>query len=235
MEKESLIIPESVAIIMDGNGRWAEQRGLPRIYGHKEGVNAVKRAVTYSYKKGIKVLSLFAFSTENWKRPREEVNFLLNLFKEVIQKEFDEIVEKGIKVKFLSRKDELPDFVIKEIERVEENSKNCDKMTLLVGLNYGGRFDIVQAVNKIIESGIKKVNEEGFSKFLLTYPYKDPDLLIRTSGELRISNYYLYQLSYTELYFTETLWPDFDENEFEKAIIEYSRRKRRFGAIWIKK
>lgn len=231
MKEESLIIPESVAIIMDGNGRWAEKRGLPRIYGHKEGVNAVKRAVTYSYKKGIKVLSLFAFSTENWKRPREEINFLMNLFKEVIQKEFDEIVEKGIKVKFLSRKDELPDFVINEIERVEENSKNCDKMTLLVGLNYGGRFDIVQAVNRIIESGIKKVNEEEFSKFLLTYPYKDPDLLIRTSGELRISNYYLYQLSYTELYFTETLWPDFDENEFEKAIIEYSKRKRRFGAI----
>lgn len=235
MKEESLIIPESVAIIMDGNGRWAEKRGLPRIYGHKEGVNAVKRAVTYSYKKGIKVLSLFAFSTENWKRPREEINFLMNLFKEVIQKEFDEIVEKGIKVKFLSRKDELPDFVINEIERVEENSKNCDKMTLLVGLNYGGRFDIVQAVNRIIESGIKKVNEEEFSKFLLTYPYKDPDLLIRTSGELRISNYYLYQLSYTELYFTETLWPDFDENEFEKAIIEYSKRKRRFGAIWVKK
>lgn len=231
MKEESLIIPESVAIIMDGNGRWAEKRGLPRIYGHKEGVNAVKRAVTYSYKKGIKVLSLFAFSTENWKRPREEINFLMNLFKEVIQKEFDEIVEKGIKVKFLSRKDELPDFVINEIERVEENSKNCDKMTLLVGLNYGGRFDIVQAVNRIIESGIKKVSEEEFSKFLLTYPYKDPDLLIRTSGELRISNYYLYQLSYTELFFTETLWPDFDENEFEKAIIEYSRRKRRFGAI----
>lgn len=231
MKEESLIIPESVAIIMDGNGRWAQQRGLPRIYGHKEGVNAVKRAVTYSYKKGIKVLSLFAFSTENWKRPKDEINFLMNLFKEVIQKEFDEIVEKGIKVKFLSRKDELPDFVIKEIERVEENSKNYNKMTLLVGLNYGGRFDIVQAVNKIIESGIKKVNEEEFSKFLLTYPYKDPDLLIRTSGELRISNYYLYQLSYTELYFTETLWPDFDENEFEKAIIEYSRRKRRFGAI----
>lgn len=231
MKEESLIIPESVAIIMDGNGRWAEKRGFPRIYGHKEGVNAVKRAVTYSYKKGIKVLSLFAFSTENWKRPREEINFLMNLFKEVIQKEFDEIVEKGIKVKFLSRKDELPDFVIDEIERVEENSKNCDKMTLLVGLNYGGRFDIVQAVNRIIESGIKKVSEEEFSKFLLTYPYKDPDLLIRTSGELRISNYYLYQLSYTELYFTETLWPDFDENEFEKAIIEYSKRKRRFGAI----
>lgn len=231
MRESNLIIPESVAIIMDGNGRWAEKRGLPRIYGHKEGVNAVKRAITYAYKKGIKVLSFFAFSTENWKRPREEVNFLMNLFKEVIQKEFDAIVEKGIKVKFLSRKEELPDFVIKEIERVEENSKNCDKMTLLIGLNYGGRFDIVQAVNKIIESGIKKVDEEIFSKFLLTYPYKDPDLLIRTSGELRISNYYLYQLSYTELYFTETLWPDFDENEFEKAIIEYSRRKRRFGAI----
>ncbi|MBC7195575.1 MAG: di-trans,poly-cis-decaprenylcistransferase [Caldisericia bacterium] len=228
---KNLIIPESVAIIMDGNGRWAELRGLPRIYGHREGVNAVKRAVTYAYKKGIKVLSFFAFSTENWKRPREEVMFLMNLFKEVIEKEFDEIVEKGIKVKFLSRKDELPEFVIKEIERVEENSKLNDKMTLLVALNYGGRFDIIQAVNKIIESGIKKVDEEEFEKYLLTYPYKDPDLLIRTSGELRISNFFLYQISYTELYFTEKLWPDFDDEDFEKALIEYSRRKRRFGGI----
>lgn len=228
---KNLIIPESVAIIMDGNGRWAELRGLPRIYGHREGVNAVKRAVTYAYKKGIKVLSFFAFSTENWKRPREEVMFLMNLFKEVIEKEFDEIVEKGIKVKFLSRKDELPEFIIKEIERVEENSKLNDKMTLLVALNYGGRFDIIQAVNKIIESGIKKVDEEEFKKYLLTYPYKDPDLLIRTSGELRISNFFLYQISYTELYFTEKLWPDFDDEDFEKALIEYSRRKRRFGGI----
>lgn len=231
MERENLIIPESVAIIMDGNGRWAEKRGLPRIYGHKEGVNAVKRAVTYSYEVGIKVLSLFAFSTENWKRPREEVMFLMNLFKETIEREFDEIVEKGIRVKFLSRKDELPEFVIKEMERVEEKSKSCDKMVLLIGLNYGGRYDIIQAVNKIIEEGLKRVNEEDFSKYLLTYPYKDPDLLIRTSGELRISNYYLYQISYTELYFTEKLWPDFNEEDFEKAIIEYSRRKRRFGAI----
>jgi undecaprenyl diphosphate synthase len=228
---ENLIIPESVAIIMDGNGRWAESRGLPRIYGHREGVNAVKRAVTYAYNKGIKILSFFAFSTENWKRPRDEVMFLMNLFKEVIEKEFDEIVEKGIKVKFLSRKNELPDFVIKEMERVEENSKENDKMVLLVALNYGGRYDIVQAVNKIIESGIRKIDEEEFKKYLLTYPYKDPDLLIRTSGELRISNFFLYQISYTELYFIEKYWPDFNEEDFEKAIIEYSRRKRRFGGI----
>ncbi len=227
----NLIIPESIAIIMDGNGRWAELRGLPRIYGHREGVNAVKRAISYAYKKGIKVLSFFAFSTENWKRPKDEVMFLMNLFKEVIEKEFDEIVEKGIKVKFLSRKDELPEFVIKEIERVEENSKSNDKMTILIALNYGGRFDIIQAVNKIIESGIKKVDEEEFKKYLLTYPYKDPDLLIRTSGELRISNFFLYQISYTELYFTEKLWPDFNDEDFEKALIEYSRRKRRFGGI----
>jgi undecaprenyl diphosphate synthase len=155
----------------------------------------------------------------------------MNLFKEVIEKEFDEIVEKGIKVKFLSRKNELPDFVIKEMERVEENSKENNKMVLLVALNYGGRYDIVQAVNKIIESGIRKIDEEEFKKYLLTYPYKDPDLLIRTSGELRISNFFLYQISYTELYFIEKYWPDFNEEDFEKAIIEYSRRKRRFGGI----
>lgn len=229
--EENLIIPESVAIIMDGNGRWATLRNLPRIYGHREGVKTVKKIVQYAYKKNIKTLSLFAFSTENWRRPNDEVMFLMNLFKETIDNEFKEIIEKGIKIKFLSRKDELPDFVIERIEKVEENSKNNDKMNLLIALNYGGKFDIIQAVNRIIESGIKKVDEKKFEEFLLTYPYKDPDLLIRTSGEMRISNFFLYQISYTELYFTPKLWPDFDEEDFENAIIEYSRRKRRFGSI----
>ncbi|MGB9750341.1 MAG: polyprenyl diphosphate synthase [Caldisericia bacterium] len=230
MEKD-ILIPESVAIIMDGNGRWASQRNLPRIQGHREGVKAVRRAVEFAYKNGIKTLSLFAFSTENWKRPSDEVMFLMNLFKETIDKEFDEIIEKGIKIKFLSRKDELPDFIIDRIKKTEEKSKLNEKMNLLIALNYGGKYDIVQAVNKIIENGINKIDEDEFNKFLLNYPYKDPDLLIRTSGEMRISNFFLYQISYTELYFTEKLWPDFDENDFEKAIIEYSRRKRKFGSI----
>ncbi|MGC9089764.1 MAG: polyprenyl diphosphate synthase [Caldisericia bacterium] len=230
MEKD-ILIPESVAIIMDGNGRWASQRNLPRIQGHREGVKAVRRAVEFAYKNGIKTLSLFAFSTENWKRPSDEVMFLMNLFKETIDKEFDEIIEKGIKIKFLSRKDELPDFIIDRIKKTEEKSKLNEKMNLLIALNYGGKYDIIQAVNKIIENGINKIDEDEFNKFLLNYPYKDPDLLIRTSGEMRISNFFLYQISYTELYFTEKLWPDFDENDFEKALIEYSRRKRKFGSI----
>lgn len=233
--ENNLIIPESVAIIMDGNGRWAQLRNLPRIQGHREGVKAVRKAIEYAYKKGIKTLSLFAFSTENWKRPSDEVMFLMNLFKETIDRKFDEIIEKGIKIKFLSRKDELPDFVIERINKAEEKSKNNSKMNLLIALNYGGRYDIVQAVNQIIKKGIKKVNEETFGKFLLTYPFKDPDLLIRTSGEMRISNFFLYQISYTELYFTEKLWPDFDEADFEDAIVAYSRRKRKFGSIWTKK
>lgn len=233
--ENNLIIPESVAIIMDGNGRWAQLRNLPRIQGHREGVKAVRKAIEYVYKKGIKTLSLFAFSTENWKRPSDEVMFLMNLFKETIDRKFDEIIEKGIKIKFLSRKDELPDFVIERINKAEEKSKNNSKMNLLIALNYGGRYDIVQAVNQIIKKGIKKVNEETFGKFLLTYPFKDPDLLIRTSGEMRISNFFLYQISYTELYFTEKLWPDFDEADFEDAIVAYSRRKRKFGSIWTKK
>lgn len=232
MEK-NIIIPESVAIIMDGNGRWATLRNIPRIQGHREGVKAVRRAVEFSYNNGIKTLSLFAFSTENWKRPNDEVIFLMNLFKETIDKEFDELIEKGIKIKFLSRKNELPDFVIQRIDRSEEKSKNNKKMNLLIALNYGGRYDIVQAVNKIVEKGkgVEKIDEEEFSKYLLTYPFKDPDLLIRTSGEMRISNFFLYQISYTELYFTEKLWPDFDENDFEEAIKTYSRRKRKFGSI----
>ena len=230
MEK-NIIIPESVAIIMDGNGRWASLRNLPRIQGHREGVKAVRRAVEFSYNNGIKILSLFAFSTENWRRPNDEVMFLMNLFKETIDREFDELIEKGIKIKFLSRRDELPDFVIQRIDRSEEKSKNNEKMNLLIALNYGGRYDIVQAVNKIVEKGVEKIDEEEFSEYLLTYPFKDPDLLIRTSGEMRISNFFLYQISYTELYFTEKLWPDFDENDFEEAIKVYSRRKRKFGSI----
>ncbi|HOL83062.1 MAG TPA: polyprenyl diphosphate synthase [Caldisericia bacterium] len=230
MEK-NIIIPESVAIIMDGNGRWASLRNLPRIQGHREGVKAVRKAVEFSYNNGIKILSLFAFSTENWRRPNDEVMFLMNLFKETIDREFDELIEKGIKIKFLSRRDELPDFVIQRIDRSEEKSKNNEKMNLLIALNYGGRYDIVQAVNKIVEKGVEKIDEEEFSEYLLTYPFKDPDLLIRTSGEMRISNFFLYQISYTELYFTETLWPDFDENDFEEAIKVYSRRKRKFGSI----
>ena len=233
--ENNIIIPESVAIIMDGNGRWASLRNLPRIQGHREGVKAVRKAVEYAYKNGIKTLSLFAFSTENWKRPGDEVMFLMNLFKETIDREFDELIDKGIKIKFLSRKDELPDFVIERINRTEERSKDNEKMNLLIALNYGGKYDIIQAVNKIVNKGIKKVDEETFSKFLLTYPFKDPDLLIRTSGEMRISNFFLYQISYTELYFTEKLWPDFDEKDFEDAVITYSRRKRKFGSIWIKK
>jgi len=229
--EKNIIIPESVAIIMDGNGRWASLRNLPRIQGHREGVKAVRRAVEFSYNNGIKILSLFAFSTENWRRPNDEVMFLMNLFKETIDREFDELIEKGIKIKFLSRRDELPDFVIQRIDRSEEKSKNNEKMNLLIALNYGGRYDIIQAVNKIVEKGVEKIDEEEFSEYLLTYPFKDPDLLIRTSGEMRISNFFLYQISYTELYFTEKLWPDFNETDFEEAIKVYSRRKRKFGSI----
>ena len=229
--KEKYKIPQHVAIIMDGNGRWAQKRSLPRVFGHREGVKAVRRSVEFAYKKGIKTLSLFSFSTENWKRPREEVMFLMNLFKETIDREFDELIERGIRIKFLSKREGIPDFVLERMERAENLSKENEKMNLLIALNYGGRYDIVQAVNRIIKEKKEKIDEEEFGKYLLTFPFQDPDLLIRTSGEKRISNFFLYQLAYTELYFTETLWPDFDESEFEKALKEYERRKRKFGAI----
>ena len=229
--KEKYKIPQHVAIIMDGNGRWAQRRGLPRVFGHREGVKAVRRSVEFAYKKGIKTLSLFSFSTENWKRPREEVMFLMNLFKETIDREFDELIDRGIRIKFLSKRGGIPDFVLERMERAENLSKENEKMNLLIALNYGGRYDIVQAVNRIIKEKKEKIDEESFKKYLLTFPFQDPDLLIRTSGEKRISNFFLYQLAYTELYFTETLWPDFDESEFEKALKEYERRKRKFGAI----
>ena len=229
--KEKYKIPQHVAIIMDGNGRWAQRRGLPRVFGHREGVKAVRRSVEFAYKKGIKTLSLFSFSTENWKRPREEVMFLMNLFKETIDREFDELIDRGIRIKFLSKRGGIPDFVLERMERAENLSKENEKMNLLIALNYGGRYDIVQAVNRITKEKKEKIDEESFKKYLLTFPFQDPDLLIRTSGEKRISNFFLYQLAYTELYFTETLWPDFDESEFEKALKEYERRKRKFGAI----
>lgn len=229
--KDKVKLPEHVAIIMDGNGRWAKKRGLPRVFGHREGVKAVRRSVEFAYKKGIKTLSLFSFSTENWKRPREEVMFLMNLFKETIDNEFDELIDKGIRIRFLSKREGIPDFVLERMERAESISKNNEKMNLLIALNYGGRYDIVQAVNRIIKDKIKVIDEESFKNYLLTHPFPDPDLLIRTSGEKRISNFFLYQIAYTELYFTETLWPDFDEEEFEKALKEYERRKRKFGSI----
>ncbi len=230
-------IPEHVAIIMDGNGRWATKRGFPRSFGHNEGVNVLKEIIKVSKKLGCKVLTVYAFSTENWSRPNKEVDFLINLFEKVLKKEIDEIHQESIKIKFIG---DLSPFS-KNLKSVIDNSEaltgNNKSFTLNVCVNYGGRQEIVKVAQEIAKKSLSgeinpgEVNEELINSELLTQGVNDPELLIRTSGEKRISNFLLWQLAYSEIYISEVLWPDFDESEFFKAIIDYQSRNRRFGGI----
>lgn len=225
--------PEHIAIIMDGNGRWANQRNLSRTKGHKEGVKAAKKIIEYSAKLNIKYLTLYAFSSENWKRPRTEVSFLMNLFNSTIDRELDNLIEKNVKVNFIGRRSNLGRSIKKRIENAEEKTKNGNKLVLNIALNYGGRQEIADAVKNIIKDKVKaeNIDEELVSDYLYTTDIPDPDLVVRTSGEFRISNYLLWQIAYSEIYITDVLWPDFDENELDKTIKDYSNRNRRFGSI----
>ena len=230
-------VPEHVAIIMDGNGRWATKKGLPRTYGHKRGVSVLKEILKVSKKLGCKVLTVYAFSTENWARPKKEVDFLINLFSEVLRNEIEEIHEESTKIKFIGDLTPFPETLKKIISNSESLTKNNNKFLLNVCINYGGRQEIVKVAKKLalksstgeIKPG--EVNEELFNSELLTSGIKDPELLIRTSGEKRISNFLLWQLAYSEIYISDVLWPDFNEFEFLKAIIDYQSRNRRFGGI----
>ena len=230
-------VPEHVAIIMDGNGRWATKKGLPRSYGHKRGVNVLKEILKASKKLGCKVLTVYAFSTENWTRPTKEVEFLINLFSQVLKTEIDEIHEESIKLKFIGDLSPFPETLKKIISSSESLTKNNNKFILNVCVNYGGRQEIVKVAKKLAlkcssgEIKPSEVNEELFNSELLTSGIKDPELLIRTSGEKRISNFLLWQLAYSEIYISDVLWPEFNEYEFLKAIIDYQSRKRRFGGI----
>ena len=230
-------IPEHVAIIMDGNGRWATKKGLPRTYGHKRGVDVLKEILKASKKLGCKVLTIYAFSTENWTRPTTEVDFLINLFSEVLRKEIEEIHEESTKIKFIGDLTPFPETLKKIISNSESLTTNNNKFLLNICINYGGRQEIVEVAKKLAlksSSGVIKpseVNEELFNSELLTRGIKDPELLIRTSGEKRISNFLLWQLAYSEIYISDVLWPDFNEFEFLKAIIDYQSRNRRFGGI----
>jgi len=230
-------IPEHIAIIMDGNGRWATNKGLPRSYGHNKGVTVLKDIIKVSKDLGCRALTVYAFSTENWTRPAKEVDFLINLFGKVLRKEIDEIHEESIKLKFIGDLSPLPEslkLILKNSESLTQNNKN---FTLNVCLNYGGRQEIVKVAKEIAlksisgEIKVSEINEELFNSELLTKGMKDPELLIRTSGEKRISNFLLWQLAYSEIYITDVLWPDFNEAEFLKAIIDYQSRNRRFGGI----
>ena len=230
-------VPEHVAIIMDGNGRWATKKGLPRSYGHKRGVNVLKEILKSSKKLGGKVLTVYAFSTENWTRPIQEVDFLINLFSEVLRNEIDEINEESTKIKFIGDLSPFPETLKKIISSSESQTKNNNKFLLNVCVNYGGRQEIVKVAKELAlksssgEIKPSEVNEELFNSELLTRGIKDPELLIRTSGEKRISNFLLWQLAYSEIYISDIMWPDFNEFEFIKAIVDYQSRDRRFGGI----
>jgi len=226
-------IPTHLAVIMDGNGRWAKQRKLKREDGHKEGAVSAKKIIEYSLRTGIKYLTLFTFSSENWKRPITEVNTLMNMLYNKLVEEKDLLIENDIKFQIVGDVNGLPNKLKKKIIETIELSKNHKTMQVNLALNYGARMEIVQAVKNIVSLQIpaKKIDESLVKKHLYTGDYPDPDLLIRTSGELRISNFLLFQIAYSELYFTPVLWPDFRLKEFLKAIIDYQKRERRFGKV----
>ena len=228
---ENLIkIPTHVAIILDGNGRWAKEKNKKRTEGHKVGYENLKKISKYILNKGTKYLSVFAFSTENFNRPQEEVDYLMNLFIQGFKNDFYYFNKENIKVVFSGRKNNLNKAVLGAMQKMTEKTRNNTKGILNICLNYGGRAEIIDAANKIVKEGIKEVNEEIFTKYLYQN-MPDVDLLIRTSGELRISNFMLWQLSYAEMYFPTCNFPDFNEQEYDKALIEYTKRDRRFGGL----
>ena len=222
--------PEHLAIIMDGNGRWAKKQGLLRALGHEKGAQSVRQVLEYCVEHHIPYLTLYAFSTENWNRPQDEVSTLMKLFLKYIKSERKNMMKNKIRFFVSGRKNNVPEKLQKEIEKLEEETKNNDKITLNIAFNYGSRAEIVDAVNRIIKDGKENITEEDFSKYLYN-DFPDPDLVIRTSGEMRISNFLLWQIAYSELYITDTLWPDFDEKEIDKAIESYNQRERRFGGV----
>lgn len=230
MKLDNIKIPCHVGIIMDGNGRWAKERGLNRSKGHEAGYKTLKTTAKYILDSGVKVLSVFAFSTENFNRPKKEVDFLMNLFIKGFKKDSAFFNKENIKVVFSGRKEPLKKDVIDTMEYLSESTKNNTKGIINICLNYGGRSEIVDAVNHIIKDNLKEVDEEVINNYLYN-KLPDIDLLIRTSGEVRISNFMLWQLSYAELYFPKCYFPDFNQEEFDKALLEYTKRDRRFGSV----
>ncbi len=223
-------IPAHVGIIMDGNGRWAVARGKKRSYGHHAGSANVDRIVTHAFSRGVKALTLYAFSSENWARPKEEVDELMKLLQTYFKKFIKKVVKNDVKLVVIGGREELSENLKKVIEDGEKKSQDNTSHTLIIAINYGGRQEIVNAVNKLIAEN-KEISVDSISENLYTAPYGEPDLIIRTGGELRVSNFLIYQGAYSELYFTKVLWPDFDENCLDLALNEYGERKRRFGKV----
>ncbi|HNT58242.1 MAG TPA: isoprenyl transferase [Syntrophales bacterium] len=235
METDGKRIPRHIAVIMDGNGRWAKQRSLNRIEGHRKGAQSVREIVRACREIGVRYLTLFAFSVENWQRPREEVTALMVLLREYLLSELEEMLENGISLRSIGNVEVLPPLIRETLAEIEDKTKGNDRMTLTLALSYGGRDEIVTAAREIARrsrAGTLKeeeITKETFSHFLFTAAMPDPDILIRTSGEYRISNFLLWQMAYTELYFTDVLWPDFSREHLLRAIADYQNRERRFG------
>ena len=236
-ELKKNIIPEHVAIIMDGNGRWAVKRKLPRSAGHKAGVEALREVITACVQLGIKFLTVYSFSSENWQRPKDEVNFLLNLFLESLKEELGALNKNGVRVFLIGDRKLIPYKILEAFENAEKQTANNTKLFFSIAFNYGSRQEIVDAARKIHKAAerndidIEKLDEKTFSDYLFTKECPDPDFLIRTSGEYRVSNFLLWQIAYCEFYFVKTLWPDFKRKNFLKAIYYYQQRSRRFGRL----
>jgi undecaprenyl diphosphate synthase len=226
-------LPRHIAFIMDGNGRWAEQRGLTRLEGHRAGVNNLHFLIRSLGAKGIPFVTLYAFSTENWRRPEDEVNGIFHILEEIIGKEARELHKSGVKIRHIGSLEGLSPKLQNSINKATRLTAGNTRMTLGVALNYGGRAEILNAVRHLIASGVKpeEIDEALFCKYLYTADFPDVDLVIRTGGEIRTSNLLIWQTTYSELYFTPVLWPDFDEEELEKALLAYSQRQRRFGGL----
>tara|TARA_Y100000589_G_scaffold305054_1_gene318714 strand:- start:3967 stop:4767 length:801 start_codon:yes stop_codon:yes gene_type:complete len=237
LEVDKLRIPKHIAIIMDGNGRWGLKKGLSRSDGHNKGVSVLKDIIKFSKKLGVKVLTVYAFSTENWNRPHSEVDFLLHLFEKVVEREIDELNRELIRIKFIGDLSPFTEKLRNKFIVAENITKDNNKFTLNICINYGGRQELVKVAKELAKKSLTgeitpdQINEEMFESQLLTNDFNDPDLLIRTSGEKRISNFLLWQLAYSEIYITDVLWPEFNEREFLKAMIDYQSRDRRFGGI----
>lgn len=227
------MIPKHIAIIMDGNGRWAQKRLMPRFMGHREGAKKLKDLIEEAGNLGVKYVSVYAFSTENWKRPQKEVDSLMELFHKYLEKEKKNMLRDNIRFKVSGRREGVSESLIKVIEEVEELTKENNGVTFNICFNYGGRAEIIDAVNKVLKDGRKEISEEEFSNFLYNTKEElpDPELVIRTSGEFRISNFLLWQIAYSEFYITDILWPDFTKKELRKAVESFGKRDRKFGGV----
>ena len=232
-----MTIPKHIAIIMDGNGRWAKQRGLPRTAGHQKGAENLKRVLKHAHDKGVKIVTLFAFSSENWSRPKEEVDTLMSLFRNYLKNDISELAKNNVRISFIGNRSRFDDDLQEQMTLLETETHSFDGFHVVLALSYGSRDDIVLAAQKLAqgvlnnEFSIQDIDVRRFSSYLSTAEWDEPDLVVRTSGEERISNFLLWEIAYAEFYFSPVYWPDFDEVEFDKALNSYQKRQRRFGGL----